>query len=275
MSKADGVYMSTDYRVTNAVTGKLIDDDSVKFLTIHYPPDEGGPTVLMAYTGLARLRDREKTPMATWIRSTLRGETDVIDPSMAHLKTRLDRDIAPYGVGLIINMFVVEPARRLFGAFTNVKADWSVRADFLYHMAPLGSPFCFANGAGARTVLRDPKLFGLMKSQLEVTPREPKDHMKLLSSINRRAAALDATVSPVCQVSFIPANAKEGVATTVFREKGESAPITNPSLLFGIDLTDIMEQMGEEILAQQEGREVDTDAVARSEVYKRSTERRP
>jgi hypothetical protein len=61
MSKAEGIYLSADYRVTDARTGKLIDDASVKHLRVDYPPDQAGPKALMAFTGLARLRDGTPT----------------------------------------------------------------------------------------------------------------------------------------------------------------------------------------------------------------------
>jgi hypothetical protein len=77
MSKPDGIYMSTDYRVTDYRTGTLVDDSSVKFLTAHYPPDKTGPKALMGYAGLAVLPDGTKT--GDWIRETLRGESEVID----------------------------------------------------------------------------------------------------------------------------------------------------------------------------------------------------
>ena len=42
MSKAEGIYMSADYRVTDARSGRLIDDASTKFLTctIHLKVDQ-------------------------------------------------------------------------------------------------------------------------------------------------------------------------------------------------------------------------------------------
>ena len=104
MSKDEGIYLSTDYRVTDARTGELIDDASTKFLHALYPPLKSGPSALIAYTGLAILRDG--TPTGTWIRETLRGETEVFDDSMAHLLDRADRDIAPLRVPLIINTLV-------------------------------------------------------------------------------------------------------------------------------------------------------------------------
>src|SRR5690242_933664 len=110
MSKPEGIYLSVDYRVTDGRTRKRRDDDAIKHLTIHYPPLvnpplNGGPKVLLGFTGLATLPDG--TPMLTWIRETLRGEIEVIDQSMAHLRGRLNRDIAPIREPLIINLLKI------------------------------------------------------------------------------------------------------------------------------------------------------------------------
>lgn len=106
MMKADGIYMSTDYRVTNARTRRVIDDAAVKFLHIKYPPDEGGVRAVIGFCGLAILPDG--TPVGTWIRETLRGETELPDASMAHLLARLQRDIAPVKEQLMINVAAVD-----------------------------------------------------------------------------------------------------------------------------------------------------------------------
>jgi hypothetical protein len=110
MSKAEGMYLSVDYRVTDARPGKLIDDEAIKSLHIIYPPLLGGPVALLAYTGVAILRDGTQT--GTWSRETIRGESEVIDQSMAHLRARLDRNIAPVGLFLILNILVLERERR-------------------------------------------------------------------------------------------------------------------------------------------------------------------
>ena len=56
MSKPEGIYLSVDYRVTDSRTRELINDKSIKTLTIHYPPiDDSGPKVLLGFTGLAEL----------------------------------------------------------------------------------------------------------------------------------------------------------------------------------------------------------------------------
>lgn len=85
MSKADGIYLSVDYRVTRA--GKLVEDDAIKLLDVIYPPHETGPRATFAYTGRAEFADG--TPTGTWLRETLRGETETFDQSMAHLRARL------------------------------------------------------------------------------------------------------------------------------------------------------------------------------------------
>jgi hypothetical protein len=231
--KADGIYMSSDYRVTDSRTGKLIDDETVKFLTAHYPPHKTGPKVLFGYTGLAKLGDG--TPVGTWIRETLRGESEVIDTSMAHLKSRLNRDIAPMRIPLIINLLVLEPERKLWGGFTNVKKDDTLLAGFEYVMQDTSKPMVFANGSGAFHLTHDERR--LLLTQLSVTPRMPMDHMKLLATVNRRVAARDQRVSPFCHVSFIPAKGESGATSHVFSERGESVAFAMPLLLFGIDLT--------------------------------------
>ena len=125
MSKAEGIYLSADFRVTESSTGRLVDDTSVKLLDVQFPP-EGGTRALIAFTGLAILPDG--TPMGTWLRETIRGELEVPDQAMAHLRTRLDRDVARLRIGFILNALLIEGQhgeRRLFGAFTNLARDAS------------------------------------------------------------------------------------------------------------------------------------------------------
>lgn len=242
MSKPEGIYLSVDYRVTDSRTRKLIDDESTKNLTIHYPPlENGGPKVLLGFTGLATLTDG--TPILTWIRETLRGESEVIDQSMAHLRTRLNRDIAPLRFPLMINLLVLERYRRLLGGFTNLRitpdGQVSVQPRFQYVMNELKSWAIFANGSGAERLLTG-GYFARLQPHLGVVPRDPMNHMKLLAVINRRVAAKDKRVSPFCNVSFINAGDRFGPVSHSFTERGESVPFEMPMLLTGIDVTDFM-----------------------------------
>lgn len=269
MSKPEGIYLSADFRVTEQPSGRLIDDASVKMLTVHFPP-EGGTRALFAYTGLAILPDG--TPMGTWLRETMRGESEVPDQAMAHLHTRLNRDVAPHRVGLIVNGLLIEGEhgqRRLFGAFTNLKVAsgrFETLRAFEYVMMELHEPFVFANGSGAAQLIADAHLARL-HDQLAVRPRRAFDHMKLLGSINRRVAAKVETVSPACHVAFVPAEPpipgpsdnRFGPTSHTFFERGEAAPAVMPLLLFGIDTSYMMRQLYERMTALKEGKKPPPD----------------
>ena len=240
MSKPEGIYLSVDYRVTNTRTREIINNTAIKSLAIHYPPmDNGGPKVLLAWTGLAELPDG--TPILTWIRETLRGESEVIDQSMKHLRKRLNRDIAPYRSPLIINLLVLERYRRLFGGFTNLRnpppGEDPVMPGFQYIMNQLTAWTIFANGSGAQRLMKDGH-FDRLLPHLGVVPREPMNHMKLLAGMNRRVAAKNDTVSPFCQVSFIPSGTRFGPTSHAFTERGETVPFEMPLIIAGIDTTE-------------------------------------
>lgn len=248
MSKPEGIYLSADYRVTDARTSRVLDDAASKMLTIHYPPLEGGPKVLLAFTGLAVLPDG--TPMLQWIRESLRGESEVIDQSMAHLGARLKRDIASLRprVPLVINFLVLESNdRRLVGAFTNLRrtdANVRIAPRFEYQVMELSAPFCFANGSGAAPALADGHMERL-RPHLEVVPRKPLNHMNLLASLNRRVARRDPAVSPYCHVSFIGSSERFPPQGQTFTQRGESVPFEMPFILAGIDMTESMRSLAE------------------------------
>jgi hypothetical protein len=244
MSKADGVYLSVDYRVTDARTRKLVDDQSVKYLVIEWPPMGKGTRAVLAYTGLARLADG--TPTGTWIRETVRGDTqESFDRTMQHLRRRLNRDVGPLKLPLLVNLLVTHGARRYLGAFSNmplrVKGDPTTAEQgdsFGYLLTELEKPLAFANGLGAARVAADGHI-GQLIEQLQIVPRRPEDHMKLLATINRRVAAQERTVSPWCHVSFLPWDGVSAVKSQTSAEAGESVPFEMPFVFAGIDLTDM------------------------------------
>jgi hypothetical protein len=262
MSKAEGIYLSVDYRVTDARSGRAHDDPAIKFLSVRYPPDLNGPIALFAYTGLAILSDG--TPTGTWLRETLRGGTESFDESMAHLLSRLDRDMNPTRQPLIVNVFAIHEGRRYLGGLSNIKKDFSLSDSFGYQMHELTEPIAFANGSGALHVDREGHLTRL-REQLGVRPRLPLDHMKLLATVNRRVAAKDAGVSPYCDVTFVdaPDNGYDrdgsGPRSMAFVERGEEVPFEMPALVLGIDLSGIVRRFHEENSRRLAGEEVADD----------------
>lgn len=236
MSKAEGIYMSSDYRVTDLRTRKVLDDSSVKFLEAHYLPDKTGPKVLFGYTGVARLPDGTET--GDWIRETLRGEMDEgFDQAMAHLQERLDRDFGGLGHVLIIVILAMLGNRRYSGGLSNLKLDGEVLPRFEYVLHEYEEPFVFAAGSGAEVVVSTEDL-ELLKSQRYIWPRRISDHMGLLAGVNRRAAAKDGSVSPFCHVSFVNDDDRTRPQSMSFLEPGEvPLPFHMPVITMGIDLS--------------------------------------
>jgi hypothetical protein len=240
MSKPEGIYMSVDFRLSDSKTRECLDDASVKFLTVQYPPDEGGPTAVFGYTGLAMLPDG--THVGDWLRETLRGRTELIDASMQHLLERLDRDLARYRVSLIVNILVLAGERRYSGGFSNVNADGTIRPSFGYLLQDVtDEPGVFVNGSGAQRVIDDGH-FEMLRQQVAVRPRHPHNHMKLLATVNRRVAKVESSVSPHCQVIFISADDRFSGGSMAYLERGESVPFRYPTILMGIDLSYVAEQ---------------------------------
>lgn len=258
MSKADGIYMSTDYRVTNSRTGKIIDDDAIKFLRVDYPP-QGGPRALFGFAGVAILPDG--TPTGDWIRETLRGDMhEGFDQSMAHFRARLNRDIARMRALLMVNVLVISGEKRYCGGMSNLgrrNGKLFLRNSFGYTLEELQAPYGFATGSGANSVMQR-KHVSLLKSQLDVWPRRTMDHLKLLATVNRRIAAKDASVSPFCHVTFVNANARVSPVSRAFVEHGESVPIDSPSVIVhGVDLTPLLRRMRVTAAARFRGEDQD------------------
>ncbi len=251
MSKPEGIYLSVDYRITNVRTQECLDDDRVKHLTVHYPP-ENGPKALFAHTGVAELPDG--TSIADWLRETIRGENEVIDVSMRHVKKRLNRDLSRYlhrhKASLIIIALVIEGNKRFLGGFHNFQPDLSIAKEFAYEMTELTEPGWWAYGSVHKRVADDHG--DRLTAALGVRPRRPHSHMKLLASVNRRVA--DKTVSPYCHVAFLPAGdyfttggeSSRGPQSQVFVEHGESVRFKMPMITNGIDASFTMEHFHQE-----------------------------
>jgi hypothetical protein len=280
MSKPEGLYLSADFRVTQYPGGELVDDAAVKLVTIEFPPLGSGSRALLGFTGLARLRD--ELPVGTWLVETMRGESEYPDQAFAHLLDRLNRDIAPLRIGLIINVLVIEGERgerRLFGVFSNLRRNSftglvSTLPKFEYQMQELDGPFLFANGSGAMRA--PPELIKLASKQVYIRPRRAMHHMKLLASINRRIAAVDRAVSPACHVAFVPAaHPKPGVSyvrfgptSRTFAEQGEPTPTFMPMIHGGVDLAFMMRDVLERFEAMKANREPPPD-VSDEEINRR------
>jgi hypothetical protein len=276
MSKQDGIYMSVDYRVTNERTGKVIDDKAPKLLSMTFPPDQTGPHALFGYTGVAVLKDGTRT--GDWLRETLRGESEYFDDALSHLHQRMQRDFAKLKQPLIVCVLATaHDGSRYFGGISNLERGphgaVELRQDFGYEMQKLDGPFWFASGSGAAQIQAETAHSELLTSQQEVWPRRTHDHLKLLATINRRVAAVEASVSPHCHVSFINGDDRSHPMSHVFVEKGEEVPFEMPSILFGIDLSIMAKRTMASFERMREGKTAETD-IDPDEIN-RSLRRRP
>jgi hypothetical protein len=268
-SKPEGIYMCVDYRISAARV--TLHDEASKCLTVHYPPLDAGTKALFGFTGAAILPDG--TPTLTWLRETLRGQSEVPDVSMAHLHERLNRDWARLGQPLIINVLAIhEPdGRRFMGGFSNLRATapTTPMRSFGYEIREIGDSYLFSNGSGAAVAWADAKL-RKAHALLGVMPRKPEDFMKLLSIVNRRVAAGVNSVSPFCQVYFINATSQYSQTARAFVERGESVPFEMPFLLGGIDMTVMTNRLMEavktgELLSQASISDVTNEQIKRRE----------
>lgn len=245
MVRPEGVYLSVDQRLTQGLIVR--DDAAIKYLTIHYPPlaQEGvapGPRAALAYTGLARLPDGTDT--GDWIRETLRGEAEVFDVSMAHLRDRLNRDFAGLQSALIINFVAVHDEKRYWGGMSNVSSEWEIREEFGYECTEASQPVVIINGSGAMSAAaweEAAKLDAL--SREPAGTRESVDYMTLIAEANRAVAAPpNRTVSPQCHVAFVgdPSPGDANLQARFYDAEGSESDAEMRLLLSGVDLTHMM-----------------------------------
>ena len=126
--------------------GNLVDDDTVKFLTVYYP---GGPKALFAYTGIARLPGRNRA-VGDWLRTRVSEGPAPFNESMRYVRRRLDTDIAPLREALIVNVLAIHDDMRYHGGFSNTDPYGVISSLFEYQMERQPEPFSFGNGMGAR-----------------------------------------------------------------------------------------------------------------------------
>jgi hypothetical protein len=230
MSKAEGIYLSVDCRVTEEHSGRLLNDATVKFVIVHY---RERIKALFAYTGIAWLPNG--TRVSRWLQRCLNAGPMQFDSSMEYLHGMLDRDLAPFGKILVVNVLAVRGTERYFAGFSNT--DWfHVTPAFKHKREVLTQPFSFGNGAGAALSFSNhvARQTFLLSMRLHQRPRHPHDHMNLLATVNRRVADMDRRVSPHCHVSFISTDRRFESAQEAFPPKhGKSVPFPAPI----IDLT--------------------------------------
>jgi len=239
-----GVWASTDHRLTAHPTGTLITDGSVKQVVIRCPDG----AALVSYTGLGRIG---RIDISQWMREVLRGESRTVDETLIDL-----RDQATSRIGLPAQQLGI-PHAFLAGAFVN-GTPWAVE---IKNWRPLGAfgggiqssfetsairisqPVLLGAGSGWAAVSEEDRQLLLTVSRRR--PRNPQEFMKLLASVNKRAAESrkpgSRSVSSSATVVYMPPSG-DSVQHQWFGPKEEEhlAPAGFSHMLFGIDVGEMM-----------------------------------
>jgi len=282
----EGAWQSAD----NRISGTQPDDDGRKQLFLRCPD---GPA-LLGYTGLAALYPGHTT-MADYIRQTLRGDNRTIEGHLSHLRDLLNRDVAtrPWreeqliihvvafrgGGGpdqsdetIVGSPWIYEVANRertADGRIVPTPGD-----QFTFKVVEVREPIWAAGGSGyERISQRDRHKLTLAISKKFRTSR---DYQMLLAAVNRRTATPGSGISPWCQTYFLPSSGVGGESMD-HRRPGEpmfsdQRPV--PTLLWGMDFTDMAAVLTKQVGLMKEGRsagdpEFDAFHAAVDEAFRR------
>jgi hypothetical protein len=273
MIRPEGIWQSADNRVT--IDGQLIDDERPKQLHVICPPLPGGPQLLLAFTGLARLPDG--TPTIQWARETLRGEQRFIMPMLEHLRDRLSRDVGRSHLWenlLIFSGGIFEGDKRFYVEIRNVELKtWKPKREFDFIVCEVVEPMVFIAGSGQVAVSKED--WDLLRTQSRVRPAKWENHLGLLAAVNRRTAAGKKSmksVSPWCSASYI-SHDEEGSHQKNFSNPGEpKGPLYIESLLSGLDLHELSKPL---IQFMNDSNRIDIDQTSSDEATQNALKGRP
>jgi hypothetical protein len=257
MRPGEGVWQTVDGRITG---GDQPEHFAFKQLSVHCPDG----TLLVAYTGRAGVRTGGAS-MSTfdWIRGTLRGVNRTVEGDLLHLLERLNRDYtrARWWEPLTVIVAGVvgsrpDPNQPLqnprMGRWHLTNRIWPdgpagrerVRPVFAIYGQVVERPCAWSEGSGI-AVRESAHHAELMRRALAQRPNKPLDYLGLLAGVNREAAKRSkGTVSPWCYGQYMPESGQE-LQSRYFGKRGEylGPPRGLPSIVFGIDGTDIMRHL--------------------------------
>lgn len=240
-----GAWQSSDHRTVDLTNGQVIDDYSVKQVILRCPDG----AALLAYAGASRMSlGGAVVEVSDWIREMLRGETRTLDQSLILIRENATRDLAPaLRAKGILHMFSI--AAFLAGQPWAVQIRNFTLKDLvlLDHFETAGMK---VPDSGLGFVYGDPRAINLRHGEKLMAlakrkPRQPKEFRNALASMNRRVAETPSgrrTISPGCFSSYMPPKG-EPFESEVHGVKAAPGPLIIPTLLFGIDLTDIQRTM--------------------------------
>ncbi|MFD9203886.1 hypothetical protein ACFWDP_37160, partial [Streptomyces anthocyanicus] len=179
----NGVWASTDHRLTGYPGGDVITDGSVKHVIVRCTDG----AALVSYTGIGRV---DNLDVSTWMREVLRGESRTVDETLMDLQEQATARIGSQAKRLNV------PHAFLAGAFLGER-PWAVaitnmgsptgsspeRIQSVFETTALfaDEPIVFAAGSGRDAIVEaDRELLHRVSTR---KPRRPEEFMRLLGDV--------------------------------------------------------------------------------------------
>ncbi len=244
----NGVWASTDHRLTQHPGGKVITDSSVKHVIVR--GSDGA--ALVSYTGLGRVGALD---VSAWMREVLRGESRTVDGTLIDLREQATARIGAQAKSLNIQHAFLAGAflkeRPWAVVITNMgspagPSSGRIQSAFETTAMPADEPVVFAAGSGRDAIVQaDRELLHRVSGH---KPRRPEEFMRLLGDVNRRAAESGhpgaRLVSRACSVVFMPPSGDDVRREWYGPEEDRAlAPTGFSHMLFGIDLGEMARPM--------------------------------
>jgi len=244
-----GIWQSSDHRLIDPRTGELVDDYSIKHVSVSCADG----TALITYTGIGSVKGIH---ISDWLRGVLRGKSRSLDDSFILIKELATRWISPISAGkyhLVFNVgaFLTGNAWLVQIGNHQLAADWrSLPPTPEFHTSAKRiehEPIAVISGARDAVHQKDTALLARVVRR---RPKKPTDFHGLLAGINRRASEHPQQgkwITPACVTAHMPP-AGEPIETKMHGwESGEDRTV--PIVFRGIDLTDSSQLLSERLKA--------------------------
>jgi hypothetical protein len=254
-----GAWQSADFRLT-ADDLSVINDFSAK--QIRFWCDDG--TALVCYAGLGSVFPRgtrgPEIQISDWMRTLLRGERLTLRALLERIRDAATRDLGPllhqknwqhlFSVALFYGASPGLAEIRNFSVTSPEKSP-TLLDHFVVAIQELRPPLN-ATASWPRLPRESEDVKLLCEVHARPSP-DPKEAMRVLAEVNKRVSEANSTVSPHCVVTYMPPGRKSGFTEVFWLPEG--APnLALPSVVDGIDLTDMHKHLMESLRALKEGK---------------------
>jgi hypothetical protein len=232
-----GAWQSSDHRITDPKSGRILDDKSMKHIVLRCPDG----TALVAYAGIGRIGD---ITISDWLREVLRGDKRTVQESVIQIRESATADLAKLLYkNAMMHMFSIAAFIQEKPLIIQIRNFSVTRTNNNPRLVNKFLSVAISSRLGCSAIFPDicqPEDRKMLVRIATKNPRDPKEYAKLLGMVNSRTALSNGNVSPECVVTHMP---KEGLPchSEYFKGKNNRIDIgpNVPVVLFGVDVTDM------------------------------------